>query len=356
MSVSIRLASLAEEQETLIEILDRNLPGRPNRQIQQMRYTNPLGPGWSWVANPAGSSAIVAMASVFPRSFWVNGKKVVSGQVVEFAVDSSYRSLGPAVLLQRATFEPVNLGQVAFGYDCPPDDRGMSTFARLGMQSSCDVVRYALLLRSNEYLGKRLGRGAWAQPLVAAANLALRVRRSSASFSRSLEVCLYKEPFNDEFSHLDQLVSSRDRVRAGRAAGDLNWKYFGDPSPYPLLASVNTSEYRILVARRDGELVAFAVLRIQADGIAWITDLFGHAIHETGGALLEAAIDQCRRENVSRLDALCSVGCDLELLLKGAGFRSRECVYRVVPYELLTQNSRLLISDLRWACSSFEVM
>src|ERR1700722_8220917 len=100
MTIVIRQAFLADEEAQLIEILDRNLPGRPNRRIQKRRHANPLGPGWSWVAHAKCSDAIVAMASVFPRSFWVDGRKVVCGQVVEFAVEAPYRSLGSALLLQ----------------------------------------------------------------------------------------------------------------------------------------------------------------------------------------------------------------------------------------------------------------
>src|SRR5271165_1912224 len=97
------------------------------------------------------------MASLFPRKMYVDGKPMVAGQVMHFVVDASHRSLGPAVLLQRATFDPVNSGALDFCYDCPPHDQGMSTFVRLGMRSNCEVIRYALLLRSDEYLAKRIG-------------------------------------------------------------------------------------------------------------------------------------------------------------------------------------------------------
>ena len=82
------------------------------------------------------------------------------GQVGGFAVDASYRSFGPAVLMQRTTFEPVDSGAVTFCYDSPPHDRGMSTFVRLGMRPNCEVTRYALALRSDEFLQKRLGKKA----------------------------------------------------------------------------------------------------------------------------------------------------------------------------------------------------
>ena len=355
MSMAIRQASLVDEQEQLVEILDRNLPGRPNRKIQRRRHANPLGPGWSWVAYPKGSDTIVAMASVFPRSFRVDGRKVVCGQVVEFAVEPRYRSLGPAVLLQRATFEPAISGEVAFCYDCPPHDRGMSTFVRLGMHSSCEVARYALLLRSDEFLRKRLGGGAWTRPLVATANAVLQVRRTGAP-ADGVEICRHDRPFDEEFSRMDELTSSPGMVRASRAATELNWRYLDDPFAPIGSSAENMGRYRVFVARRAGELVAFAILFIMEDGMAWIADLFGPNIADCGGALIEAVVDACRREKVIRLDGLCSAESDVRPLLEHAGFRARERVYRVVAYEKASQRATLLNSALSWAFTNFEVM
>ncbi len=354
MGIAIRLASLEDEHEQLIEILDRNLPARPNREIQNRRYANPLGPGWSWVAHPKGGSTIAAMASVFPRLFWVDGKKVVCGQVVEFAVEPMYRSLGPAVLLQRATFEPANSGDVAFCYDCPPHDRGMSTFLRLGMHSSSDVIRYALLLRSDEFLGKRLGTGVWTRPLVATANAVLKARRSSRPVS-GVEICQHNKSFDEEFSCLDQITPSSGRVRGSRAAEELNWRYLEDPLAARGSESVSMGRYRVLTARRAGELVAFAVLFVLRNGMAWIADLFG-CVGEFEGALLEAVIDLCRRTSVIRLDALCAADSSFSSLLENAGFRARERVYRVVAYENPDHTARLLNPDLDWSFTNFEVM
>ncbi len=350
--IAIRRASLTEEQEQLIEILDRNLPGRANREIQKRRHANPLGPGWSWLIYSRSHDKIGGMASVLPRSFWINGKKVLCGQVIEFAIEPSYRSLGPAVLLQRATFEPVNSGEVQFGYDCPPHDRGMSTFVRLGMHSVADVWRYALLLRSDEYIEKRLGKGLLTRPLVATANLCL--RRSNRSMP-GIEISPYQKKFDDEFSALDRMTSTLDIVRAGQAADDLNWRYLKDPWARNGSAA-SMGEYRVLTARRHGELVAFVIFLLQSDGVAWIPNLFGLNLWESGSALLEALIEVCGREKVVRIDTLCSADSTLSQVLETAGFRRRERVYRVVPYGNAGQSPRLLNPGSCWPFTNFEMM
>jgi len=352
MSITVRPASLAHEEDLIVAVLDRNLPDRPNRKIQRMRHANPLGPGWSWILSERDKDRVAGVASVFPRSFWVNGKKVLCGQVIEFAVEAPYRSLGPAVLLQKATFEPVSSGAVSFGYDCPPHERGMSTFLRLGMGSRAEVVRYALLLRSEEYLHKRLGSGIWTKPLVATANLVLRHNRSYPAADH-FEVHEHRTAFGEEFSELDRVVSSRDMVRAGRAAEDLNWKYLEDPAMGDS-SEPSSGRYQVLVVRGSGELIAFAVLFAE-NGFAWLGDLFGRDLNECGSALLEAAVDICHRQKIVRLDALCSSVSSLRPLLERVGFRPRERVYRVVPYENTSQTPKLLNSDLEWAFTNFEV-
>jgi len=349
--IAIRLASLAEEQERLIEILDRNLPGRANREIQKRRHVNPLGPGWSWVIYSRSRDTIGGMASVLPRSFWVNSKKVLCGQVIEFAIEPPYRSLGPAVLLQKATFEPVNSGKVQFGYDCPPHDRGMSTFVRLGMRSVSDVWRYALLLRSDEYVEKRVGKSILTRPMVVTANVALRHWRSGRSVP-GIEISPHDKKFDDEFSALDRMTLTPDFVRAGQAADELNWRYLKDPWAKNRLAGA-LGQYRVFVARRYGELLAFVIFMIQENGVAWIPNLFGLDLLDSGTALLEAVVDVCRREKVVRIDTLCSVQSNLSQALENVGFRRRERVYRVVPYGNAGQSSGLL--NPRWPFTNFEV-
>src|ERR1700756_4236584 len=110
---------------------------------------------------------VVCASELGPRGHWcdlgvsafdVGGNNVLMcGQVGDFAVSASHRTLGPAVLLQRATFDPVNNGELAFGYDCLPHQAGMSTLPRLGIRPNCKVHRYAFPLRVDAPFRKRLG-------------------------------------------------------------------------------------------------------------------------------------------------------------------------------------------------------
>jgi len=298
--------------------LQRNLDTNQERVFEWQYTMNPAGAPWCWFAYDGNNAGAVAMTSLFPRHAYVDGAAVTCGQVTHFVIDSPYRSLGPALQLQRATFEPVNSGELQFCYDCPPHDRGMSTFVRLGMRANCEVTRYALPLRSNEYWEKRFGKKAWTTPVAAVTNLMLRMRRNGRSVP-GLEIHEHKEMFEEEFSNLDRVVSSSGLIRASRSAADLNWRYRLDPGAGA--ANDKKEEYRVLVARRGGELLAFlAIFLDPASGTGHILDLFGSQISNVGLSLLEAAVGLSARPNFIACTRVVQKVVNWSHFLEPAGF------------------------------------
>jgi GNAT superfamily N-acetyltransferase len=361
MKLVVRRVSPVEVRQELLDLLQRNL-GISQERIFDWRYTmNPAGQTWCWFAYEGNGSSAVAMTSLFPRRMHVDGNLVTCGQVTHFVIEPAYRSLGPALLLQRATFEPVDSGEVAFCYDCPPHDQGMSTFLRLGMKASCEVTRYTLLLRSDEFFHKRLGKGRWTKPLTTASNLALRMRKKPRPVP-GLEISEHEGTFGAEFSELDRQVSSAGVVRASRSAEDLQWRYRQDPGSADAgvaagLADDEQGEYRILAARKSGELLAFLALQVVREtGVAHILDLFGFQPHQVGAALLESAVDICRKRNLHSLYGFCSEQSELDSLFRRRGFLPRERIARVVVYENQEKKSgKLLNASLRWTFGQAEV-
>lgn len=357
MSLPIRRASLTEDRQELLGLFKRNFSEFGDNHEERFEWyqtLNPAGEGWTWILSERNGGRAVGTTSLFRRNMYVNGKQLAVGQVMFFAVDAGYRSLGPAVMLQRATFDPVNRGQLAFCYDCPPHDEGMSTFVRLGMPPNCEMIRYVLPLRSDEYLGKRLGKGAWTKPVVASANLLLRMRSSHYDVP-GLEISEFHGDFGEEFSQLDEVVSSSGAVRGRRSSEVLHWLYKDFPSAAKRHGC--TDEFRVLVARRAGELVAFLVFRAQSDELIAITDLFGYGVELAGRPLIEAVIEIAKQNKMRGVYGYCAEGCELSRLFQSAKFRPRERAARVVAYEKVNgRGSGQLTPGLRWAFSQLELM
>jgi GNAT superfamily N-acetyltransferase len=348
MSLALRPASAATDRQEMLELQDTNLLDRPEGRFEWRHFANPAGPAWSWFLYEEVKGSAVGMASVFPTCMFIDGKKVVCGQVGEFVVDAKYRSLGPALMLQRATFGPVDSGAIAVCYDTPPDDHGMSTFKRLGMQASTEVFRYALPLRSDEFLQKKLGDGSPAKIVTSAANLLLDVKFASRRKRtiEGLEISVFEGLFDDEFTQLDQSVSSSGMIRACRSADLLNWRYRKMPR----------RRYMTLAARRAGELVGF-LTAINNAGRVGVGEMFGHQIDEIGAALLDALVSLCRKERARLLEGYSSEDCPARAAFLNVGFTRRERVARIVSYEKPEGcGKRMLTPATCWAFTAVETI
>lgn len=344
MNLAVRAASASADKEEMIALLERNFPGHPMRDHFQHHEDNPAGGPWSWVIYDRESGSIGAMTSLFRRPMYVDGKLLMCGQVGQFAVDKAYRSLGPALKLQRATFQPVDSDALAFCYDCPPHDEGRSTFTRLGMRSTCEFMRYAFLLRSDQFLERRLGKAAWTRPLITGSNLLLNLRRARRG-APGIEICNLVGRFDDEFTHMDRIVPSTGIVRSSRSAESLNWRYRDNA----------LSKVRVVLARQGGELVAFLAFSIEAERTATIHDLFGRNLDQAGLPLLDAMIDACRQEEAVRIDGCCSETSELGPLFRTIGFRRRERAATVFAYAKPGAMSHILISQESWPLGQAEL-
>lgn len=345
MAVLVRRVDLNTEQEELLGVLERNLTDVPHRRRFKWLYIDhPLGPAWAWLARDAATGEAIGTASVFRRAMWLGGHVALCGQVGDFAIDSSHRSLGPALMLQRATFEPVESGALALCYDCPPHERGMSTFRRLGMAASAKMNRHARLIRTDGHLERRIGRAA--VRLAPIGNALVRLGHWRWRRSPGLDIAVHEGRFGEEFSALDRRVPADDGIRGRRAAEDLNWRYRDDP----------LGDYHVLVAHRRGELVGLAVLAV-SDRAAFVVDLFGALAPDDSADLLDSGARVVRDAGVESVHAVVSSGNPLAGSLHRCGFRLRSTGPLVVAYASIGGRHRTLLeTGARWNLTYSDVM
>lgn len=344
MTISVRLVHQASENQEFLAVLQANLPSKHHaRRFKWLYCDNPDGPAWSWFAVQSSPRQVIGVTSVFPRSMWVGSEVQMCGQVGDFAVAASHRTLGPAVILQRATFDLVNNKQLAFCYDCPPHQAGLSTFRRLGIKPNCRVLRYALPLRVDCHLRKRLG-AASVVP-AAAGNLLLRLhRRFAKTGTTDLEVSSHQDLFSEEFSKLDEAVRGPNAIRGRRSAAHLNWRYREDP----------LQQYEVLTARRKNALIAFAVLRT-TDEVVTIVDLFGMELYEAAFSLLAVIVERFQRSHQT-VEAFLSEGNELVNYFLKMRFQLRSEAAQVVAYARpQSAVSEFLQSSPVWSFSQAEV-
>jgi len=319
MAIRVRPVRLASETDEVLKILSANLPALPHARRYEWLYRgNPDGCASTWLAYDDGSDEAIGVASVFPRAMWVGGESKIGGQVGDFAIAPAYRSLGPAVLLQKATFEPVDQEKMALCYDCPPNAAAMATFRRLRCEPNCSIERYALPLRVDRHVNSRVVVGR--RPLAAAGNAGLRLYRALAGQPGGLEVAEHQGRFGDEFTELDRAIVTTDAVRLQRSAVRLNWRYRDDP----------LGKHRVLTARRGGELAAYLVFS-EADEAIRIEDLSGRELAKAGVALLQTLARRYEKSH-QVIEAYVARNSPLSGVFHRARFRRRAEAASVVAY------------------------
>ena len=320
MGLIVRPVDLETDCEDLLGILETNLPQMEHRKRFDWLYRGaPAGRARSWFVSDEAAGRTIAVASVFPRAVWIDGESRRCGQVGDFAVEREYRTLGPAVMLQRATFEPVDAGELAFCYDCPPDGRGMAPFVRLQMPPTVQTARYAMLLRAERQLSRRLGSFPGARLVALAANAVLALRGRSRT--AGLDISALEGRFGDEFTAFDETRRTDTPVQMRRSAEDLNWRYRDDP----------LRTYQVLTARRHGELRGFLVLSATADDVA-LVDVAPAPPDRTACALLQAARRRLKNSLVQTFSALATQVPQAAATLGQLGFRRRSAGPIVVAY------------------------
>src|SRR6266851_6306435 len=101
MGITIRDADLKADREEIIRFVHENLtPNSDGRRFDWLYLENPYGHARAWMAvDELGRT--VGQAAAFPRHFSIGGSPHRVWVLGDFCVARGYRSLGPALQLQR---------------------------------------------------------------------------------------------------------------------------------------------------------------------------------------------------------------------------------------------------------------
>lgn len=313
MAISVRPADLHTDRSVLIEALSRCLlPQSDGRRFDWLYRKCPHGEARVWIASDGNGSGILGAAAVFPRRMFVGGEIRVGCVLGDFFIMPHFRSLGPAVLLQRACLEAVGSNGPDVCYDFPAGAM-IPVYKRLAIESQKLFVRLAKPLRVDQTVQTRVKTRWLAQGLSAISN---RILDSRDRRRRQLSDCtlsLHSGLCDDEFTVLARAVSAGYGVCVERSAEYLNWRY----------RNHFARSYELLTARRAGALLAYAVFTQDA-GNAEIVDLFG--VQERGvlSDLISGVVALLRQRNAMILSAPMLASHPHVSIFEGIGFYKRE--------------------------------
>jgi len=262
VNIQIREADLDRDGVRIADALSKYLMlVESNERFDWLYRNGPHGTARAWLAFTSFGE-VIGVAAAFPRQVYADGCEETAWVFGDFCLDQRYRSLGPALQLQKSCLKAAEIAGVNFWYDFPSASM-VAVYRRLGLPVSDRLLRMAKLLSVDRVVAKIIPgpfiRRAISRPVDRFLVLCdhLRHRDSPARFS------LHIEPFGEEFSCLAKENRSMYGVVVRHDAEYLNWRYFRNP----------IYRYQVAVAREKGALVGYAIF-FQTGVDATLVDLF----------------------------------------------------------------------------------
>ena len=337
MKIVIRKANLRSDKGLIIDTLPRFLtPLSDAPRFNWLYKNNPHGEAHAWVAYRVDDETVIGMSAAFPRQIYVDGNEEVSWVLGDFCIDGAYRSLGPALMLQRASLAEADLAGVAFCYDFPSSSM-MAVYKRLQIAPFAQMIRLAKPLRVDRKMKELIKDQTIRHLLSTGGNFLLRRGERKYTRERGLQVSLCKGDCGAEFSELAKSIGGRYGICIQRSAEYLNWRYVNSP----------LYQYELFTVRRDGALLGYAVF-LQDGEDAMLVDVFGIEEEYVPSALVAHGVAQMAARGVQTVSAGLVEAHPWRALLERQGFKVREVSPFIVYSPSGSESRTSLMKERKW--------
>ncbi|SRR5579871_183068 len=263
MTISVHSANIDADGQLIVDFLARNHTTDSTRERFDWLYRNgPAGPARVWMSRDSETQDIIGMAAAFPRCIYKDGVEVEGWVLGDFCIATQYRSLGPAVQLQRACLMGIESAH-ALNFDFPSATM-VAVYRRLQILPRLRLIRLAKPLRVDAKISAVIKHPHAAHILSAMINTGLAIRDLALERKSRLKASFQLETCGEEFSALARAIGSTAGTCVQRSAEYLNWRY--QKHPY--------RQYEIVTLRDQGTLVAYAVIYQDGKHVS-LADMFG---------------------------------------------------------------------------------
>jgi hypothetical protein len=257
---SVALADQVRDRAEIQGVWLRSFGESPRRYENYL--TNPYGAASIWVYRPEGHS-IHGAFGLHAQQLSLGGQVHSVGQIGNLAVDTAYRSAGPALRLQRTL-----LGSLADSdrtLILGVTEEAIPLLRRAGCKSVGTVDRWVKIIKSETQLRKRL-RPAWlakvAAPMV---DVGLRLKSRETFSTGSADVTVgFGHTFDSRFDRLWERVSSRFPIATQRTSEYLTWRFYGGEE---------SSFKTFYMADEKGELMGYIVFEVLQNANIEVADV-----------------------------------------------------------------------------------
>jgi hypothetical protein len=334
MSITVRAADIEADRQVIIGGIEEQLnPVGSGVRFDWLYRNNLFGPPRVWLAVEGEEGTIVGALAAFRRLVYVEGRKEVAWVLGDCWVTKRYRSLGPALILQRVCFSEMASGAAGFCYDFPSVSM-VAVYKRLGFPVTGRMYRWAKLLRVERKIREMVKLSILERGVSALGNTVLRAMSVTHRSDSSVEISTHTGPCGEEFTTLDREQQGRLGICTQRSAEYLNWRYLNNP----LLP------YECLTVRRRGKLLGYLIF-FQVGEDAVVVDLFGEGDEVIVKGLLNELIRRLVNRGAMTLSVWLNEYHPWLSWYRQMGFRPRESV----PIVCVTETWPMSKLDLRSA-------
>ena len=202
MNLAIRRADFEADKELIISTLFASLTRFSDARRFSWLYENsPHGRASAWVAINTQDDTIVGVGTAFPRRIYVDRHDCLCWVLGDFCLDAAYRSLGPALQLQRACLGVTESNGGMFCYDFPSASM-VAVYKRLGVEPTGRMLRLAKPLRVDRKVKEMIKNAAVERMVTSVCNALLKRASPRADADESLEVAIHTQLCGEEFTVL----------------------------------------------------------------------------------------------------------------------------------------------------------
>ena len=223
--------------------------------------TNPCGEGMIWVYRPEGRSIHGAFGLQAQR-LSLGGEVHPVGQIGNLAVDSEYRSAGPALRLQRALLGSLDETGRTLIFGITED--AVALLRRTGCKPVGKAQRWVKILRSESQLRKRLRPAVLAKVAAPIVDAGLRLSSRETYVPRATGVTVgFGDTFDSRFDRLWERVRSQFPIATQRTSEYLTWRFHGGDESFQIF----------WMADAQGELIGYIVFDVLGNSSIEVADV-----------------------------------------------------------------------------------
>jgi len=191
---------------------------------------------WMYEGNPHGraigrlvldkNDEVVGMAALFPRSLRIDGNSQAAAAIVgDFVIAKEHRSLGPALMLQKALIESQKKHHFGLAYGFP-NQQAEAVLQKAGYRFIGNTIRLTRPLRSHYYFSRRIPGNWLARTLAGVVDPVLHWTSKEIRHKTNRELKFESLlDFDERFDDFWARCSHRSLIVGERNSAYLRWRY-----------------------------------------------------------------------------------------------------------------------------------